>query len=138
MLHGCLPPLVFVRVAMVDPSAVWTGESIRVDRRQLQAGRGVGGRCGKPCPLLQISAFARACSYAIVRGGVAQSGAPLENAPSELDVPTLGRAWDVWTARGSDYIELLIENLSEFRSKKALPILSLSEICPTSLDFEQI
>lgn len=88
--------------------------------------------------LLQISTSARARSYAIVRGGRAQSGASLENAPSELDVPTLERAWDVWTAEGSDYIELRIETLPEFRSKKALPTLSLSEICPSSLDFERI
>ncbi len=74
-------------------------------------------------------------TWAAGLGVTVKGGAPLENAPPGLHIPTLDSAGDARkfvdarVAEGSDYIKLFIENLSEYRAKKTLPTLSPQEVC---------
>jgi imidazolonepropionase-like amidohydrolase len=77
----------------------------------------------------------RADVWAAGLGVTVKGGAPLEDLPPGMTVPTLQslgdarRFVDARVAEGSDYIKVFIENLSEYGSGKSLPTLSRSEVC---------
>ena len=68
-------------------------------------------------------------------GVTVKGGAPLQDLPPGMQLPTLdsaadaGKFVDARVAEGSDYVKLFIENLSEYRSKRTLPTLSRAEVC---------
>ncbi|MFI4884429.1 MAG: amidohydrolase family protein [Steroidobacterales bacterium] len=68
-------------------------------------------------------------------GVTVKGGAPLEDLPPGMEVPTLDGAADARkfvdarVAEGSDYIKLFIETLSEYHTKRTLPTLSRAESC---------
>jgi len=68
-------------------------------------------------------------------GVTVKGGAPLQDLPPDVSLPTLDSAADARkfvdarVAEGSDYIKLFIENRSEYHDKRSLPTLSRDEVC---------
>ncbi len=77
----------------------------------------------------------RADLWAAGLGVTVKGGAPLQDLPPGMTVPTLDRAADARrfvdarVAEGSDYIKVFIENLSEYHTRRSLPTLSRREVC---------
>lgn len=74
-------------------------------------------------------------TWAAGLGVTVRGGAPLQDAPPWLHVPTLKSAADARkfvdarVREGSDYIKLFIETLSEYHTRKTLPTLTPAEVC---------
>ncbi len=74
-------------------------------------------------------------AWAAGLGVTVPGGAPLQQLPPEMKLPTLADAEqakafvDARVAEGSDYIKIFIEDLSEYGGSKRLPTLSKGAVC---------
>jgi imidazolonepropionase-like amidohydrolase len=84
-----------------------------------------------------LARTAEADAWAAGLGVTVPGGAPLQDLPPEVKLPTLTQAAqaaqarafvDARVAEGSDYIKVFIEDLSEYGGTKRLPTLSKQEV----------
>jgi imidazolonepropionase-like amidohydrolase len=77
----------------------------------------------------------QADTWAAGTGITVKGGAPVQDLPPSIEVPTLDSAADAKSyilarvAEGSDFIKIFIENLSEYPAAKPLPTLTRDEVC---------